>query len=237
MKFILAVLIMFSMMYPVFADSLITFTVNNDKLIPGEIVELNGKVPSGMEEKPVGVEIKDSEGKVILIRTITSDTSGTFILKFKIPNDVSSGPMDVVTNIEIDGQTFSDTKTIQIEQAQTQEPEPELSSEPTTQCGPGTELKDGVCVIVKSTPEKKGGGCLIATATYGSELAPQVQQLRELRDNQLLQTSSGTSFMIGFNQLYYSFSPAVADWERESNLQGVCKNYTNSNVIFTISSE
>ena len=39
------------------------------------------------------------------------------------------------------------------------------------------------------------GGCLIATATYGSELAPQVQQLRELRDNKLLQTESGKSFM------------------------------------------
>ena len=29
----------------------------------------------------------------------------------------------------------------------------------------------------------ENGGCLIATATFGSELAPQVQQLRELRDN------------------------------------------------------
>ena len=64
--------------------------------------------------------------------------------------------------------------------------------------------------------EEKGGGCLIATATYGSELAPQVQQLRELRDNSLLQTESGTSFVTGFNQFYYSFSPTIADWERES---------------------
>lgn len=65
-----------------------------------------------------------------------------------------------------------------------------------------------------STPN--GGGCLIATATYGSELAPQVQQLRELRDDHLLQTESGTAFMNTFNDFYYSFSPTVADWERES---------------------
>ena len=32
----------------------------------------------------------------------------------------------------------------------------------------------------ESTTKEEGGGCLIATATYGSELAPQVQQLREL---------------------------------------------------------
>ena len=61
-----------------------------------------------------------------------------------------------------------------------------------------------------------GGGCLIATAAYGSELAPQVQLLREIRDNMLLSTDSGISFMAGFNQLYYSFSPAVADLEREN---------------------
>lgn len=66
----------------------------------------------------------------------------------------------------------------------------------------------------ENTPS--GGGCLIATATYGSELAPQVQQLRELRDNSLLQTESGTSFMITFNDVYYSFSPMIADYEREN---------------------
>ena len=62
----------------------------------------------------------------------------------------------------------------------------------------------------------EGGGCLIATAAFGSEMSPQVQQLREIRDNVVMQTSYGKSFMTGFNQIYYSFSPTVADYERES---------------------
>jgi len=66
------------------------------------------------------------------------------------------------------------------------------------------------------TSTEEGGGCLIATATYGSEMAPQVQQLRELRDNQLLQTESGTVFMGTFNDIYYTFSPIIADYEREN---------------------
>jgi len=74
-------------------------------------------------------------------------------------------------------------------------------------------------IIMKTSSEdssEEGGGCLIATATYGSELAPQVQQLRELRDNQLLNTESGTAFMSGFNEFYYSFSPIIADYQREN---------------------
>jgi len=62
----------------------------------------------------------------------------------------------------------------------------------------------------------QGGGCLIATAAFGSEMAPQVQFLRELRDNTVLQTESGSTFMTGFNQFYYSFSPYIADYEREN---------------------
>ncbi len=77
------------------------------------------------------------------------------------------------------------------------------SSDPTASTNPGIP---------------RGGGCLIATATYGSEMATEVQQLRELRDNQLLQTESGTQFMAMFNDVYYSFSPVIADYERENPL-------------------
>jgi peptide/nickel transport system substrate-binding protein len=52
--------------------------------------------------------------------------------------------------------------------------------------------------------------CLIATATYGSELAPQVQFLRDFRDEKIDKTFAGASFMIAFNTWYYIFSPSVA---------------------------
>ena len=70
--------------------------------------------------------------------------------------------------------------------------------------------------IITKDVEHNSGGCLIATATFGSELSPQIQFLREIRDNTVLQTESGTNFMAGFNQFYYSFSPAIADYEREN---------------------
>ncbi|ABK78345.1 hypothetical protein CENSYa_1734 [Cenarchaeum symbiosum A] len=96
------------------------------------------------------------------------------------------------------------------------------------ECGIGTELMGGECVIVDQGPvmedepeiipadDSRGGGCLIATAAYGSELAPQVQQLREVRDGTLMSTASGSAFMSAFNTAYYAFSPAVADLERGS---------------------
>jgi hypothetical protein len=69
--------------------------------------------------------------------------------------------------------------------------------------------------VLEQPPHVDGGGCLIATATFGTELSPQIQQLREVRDTVVLKTESGKSFMTLFNQLYYSFSPTLADFERE----------------------
>ena len=80
----------------------------------------------------------------------------------------------------------------------------------------GVQLERPVEVTESESPESPGGGCLIATAAFGSEMAPQVQFLREIRDNTVLQTESGTNFMASFNHFYYSFSPAIADYEREN---------------------
>ena len=99
-------------------------------------------------------------------------------------------------------------------------------------CGPGTVSRDGICVVIMpdaadtdgtapAAPAADdngngGGGCLIATAAYGTELAPQVQRLRELRDATVLSTVQGASFMGAFNTAYYAVSPAIADLERQN---------------------
>ena len=87
---------------------------------------------------------------------------------------------------------------------------------------------------IDTTPPPKSG-CLIATAAFGSEMAPQVQLLRELRDNTLLKTTSGTAFMTGFNSVYYSFSPTVADWERQNPVFKELVKATITPLIATLS--
>ena len=212
---------------PAFSQSLITFDVDTTQFAPGEIVELTGSVQEEMQGQPVAIEIKDAKGSVILIRTVTSDSDGNFILKFKVPNSVEAGELDIITNIELDGQTFSESMSVETvaEPVVDVEPVVESMAESRPACGTGTIEENGICIVdtsaqtekvVAEEKSSKGGGCLIATATYGSEMASEVQQLRELRDNQLLQTESGTAFMGMFNDIYYSFSPIIADYEREN---------------------
>lgn len=83
--------------------------------------------------------------------------------------------------------------------------------------------------------KEQGGGCLIATAAFGTELSPQIQNLRELRDNTILSTKSGIAFMNVFNQIYYSFSPSIADLERESPIFKEIVKITITPMITTLS--
>ena len=86
------------------------------------------------------------------------------------------------------------------------------------------QIKQSAKEQVEETPKQNevqdvnedGGGCLIATAAFGSELSTQVQMLREVRDTQIVNTQVGAMFLSGFNQFYYSFSPTIADMERQS---------------------
>ncbi len=58
--------------------------------------------------------------------------------------------------------------------------------------------------------------CIIATAAFGSELAPEVSYLRSFRDNMVMSTYSGSRFLTVFSSFYYSWSPGVAAMIRGS---------------------
>jgi hypothetical protein len=72
--------------------------------------------------------------------------------------------------------------------------------------------------IIVGNDSQPRNGCLIATAAFDSDLAPQVQFLREFRDNTIMSTLIGSSFINAFNTVYYTFSPTVADIERNNPL-------------------
>jgi hypothetical protein len=156
------------------------------------------KIPT--PEKPLTIFI-DSPGKVIIsvsngeIATVLGETtSGEFTIYHDDYNFIE-GTMLIANHInDYTLKEWTDVSTFS-------------TNASTESAKETTSVKSG-----------NGGGCLIATATYGSEMALQVQQLRELRDNQLLQTESGSAFMTTFNDIYYSFSPTIADYERENPL-------------------
>jgi hypothetical protein len=186
---------------PAFAATDLTLTTDMDTYEPGERVEISGDTKNN---HAVSIQVKDPTGKSLLVRTITADGTGSYSLGFKIPKTAFHGDYSIVASISLDMIPLIETISISVQD----------TSESTigdSVCGTGTVMKNGKCVV-----DSSGGGCLIATATYGSEMATQVQQLRELRDNSLLQTKSGTSFMGIFNDVYYSFSPYIADMEREN---------------------
>jgi DNA-binding beta-propeller fold protein YncE len=161
----------------------------------------------GQFNQPHGIVIDDFN------RIYTAEFNGNRVQIFDIVNSFKMEPnkIDSRNNPELSSYNIIETQM-------------NSSKDIKSMCGNGTIEKDRTCIgdttigteKVITEEESKGGGCLIATAAYGSEMSPQVQLLREIRDNQLMNTESGTAFMSGFNELYYSFSPTIADMERES---------------------
>ena len=216
----------------------ISVTTDKDWYADGAIITISGFVKDfdaadPMKSYDVSILIFAPNGNLATVAQIPPDSDGNYSTTVKAAGMINAeGDYDVKvkwgaqsnqTIFAFGGSTGAspaesgeqETSTIEtIDEAPDEEPdeEPEpIMTEPV--CGPGTVLKNNVCVAEQ---QKKGGGCLIATAAFGSEMAPQVQFLREIRDNTVLQTESGSAFMTGFNQFYYSFSPVIADYEREN---------------------
>ena len=202
----------------------------------GNIIEIDGLVVNHIDTMITGQHamwVQDScFGGDCQYFTVIYDSERRFIADdnvyaigqiTKVEDNASFQNQDLAPQIEgyalFVGERDQISETIKTLKKNLPEPEPLSNPNPEpkpktddSQCGTGTILKNGQCVLDK----KQGGGCLIATAAFGSEMAPQVQFLREIRDNTVMTTQSGTAFMTGFNQFYYSFSPYVADYEREN---------------------
>jgi hypothetical protein len=221
LKFLILLLLVISFgLSPTFAQTEFTLSTSADSYEPGELVAISGVTQS---EQIVSIQVKDPTGKTLLVRSITADNSGNYSLEFKIPKTATQGNYIIVASVSIDLVPIIETITVPVQDkiietasSSTELGSTELGSTEVDDsvCGTGTIMENGKCVV----NESEGGGCLIATATYGSEMATEVQQLRELRDNQLMNTESGTAFMGTFNEIYYSFSPVIADYERENPL-------------------
>ena len=147
-----------------------------------------------------GEYIMDIQVKGILFQPIPAETASFVIVAGSVPDTTQSNTTQ--SNTTQSNTTQSNTTQSNTTQSNTTQSNTTQSN--TTQSN-----------TTDPDHPPPNGGCLIATAAYGSELAPQVQQLREIRDNTVLSTKSGAAFMAGFNQVYYSFSPAIADLERE----------------------
>jgi VCBS repeat-containing protein len=131
----------------------------------------------------------------LMVQTSSTTPTGTFTLTIK-----GSGG----------GISRSKTVTLQVNPAAT----PTVTPTPTPTSTPTST----------PSPTPKPGGCLIATATYESELSPEVQFLRGFREEQVMSTHAGRQFLYTFNMFYYSFSPNVARLiESNSGLRALCK--------------
>ena len=211
MKFLFIVLLIPLLIIPAFAESqtLPTEKGTLEVKLTYDTIKPNAQTKIGIDF--INPQTQKVQEHIDYIVSVSKDDqkvfgpiplSHTSVGSVKIPIEFNRGEGVYTMDFEVEGILFQPILTEKVSfEIMVKDADAQLTTPDTT----NTDDKDD-----------DDSGCLIATAAYGTELAPQVQLLREIRDNTLFSTSSGTAFMSGFNTLYYSFAPTVADWERES---------------------
>lgn len=153
----------------------------------------------------------------VLTTTVTSTvTSTTALPPSTVTATVTAGaPPETVTEtatvtetLTATGAATTVTETVTEAVTSTTTAPPQTTTITETMTAPGQTITQTV-TETQVAPSR----CLIATAAFGSEIAPQVQVLREFRDGFVVKTFAGKNFMRAFNAFYYSWSPYVAQAE------------------------
>lgn len=211
----------------------VTASTNKTQYSTGETVSISGAVhdsqSTALSGVTVSIQVNGPGNKLVHVQLVYSDQSGGYSDSFLLPAASDAGQYTVFISATKSGYNNG--------QVQTQF---SVSISSTT-----TSTSQTTSTSSSSTATVPLPKCLIATAAYGSELAPEVTLLRNFRDQEILRTSAGDSFMQVFNAFYYSFSPQVASYISTNNdLRTVTRIILSplvgilylSNIVFTASS-
>jgi uncharacterized repeat protein (TIGR01451 family) len=97
-------------------------------------------------------------------------------------------------------------------------------------------VRDAACDVPARGPNwdfgGAGGGCFIATASYGSEWHPHVQTLRDFRDSVLMKSAWGRKLV----EFYYRYSPEIACYISERDSMRTVTRWLLTPAVFAITS-
>jgi hypothetical protein len=191
-------LLSITLMPQVFSQSSLTVTVDTDKMVytPGETVTISGNVTDNQGNPVVGAAVSiEVNEPPIYVQLVASDQNGSYSNQFVLSNSFPQGNYTIFVTANKGNLTAAQETHFSV-----------LTQTTTNTSSASSSITSSTS---KGTPPTQ---CFIATATYGSEISPEVSLLRNLRDRKILHTLAGKSFMLAFNAFYYSFSPQVASY-------------------------
>lgn len=198
---ILGILLLLPLTYSLSALT-VSGSTNKPQYTPGETVTISGRVLDNRSNPAVGasvsIQVNDPQGTTIHIQLIFSDQSGGYLDSFSLSPSSMQGQYLVFVSASKSG----------FENAQTRLQFNVLPLTATI----STTAPSSQTTTTSSQTNNPPSKCFIATATYGSELSPEVALLRNFRDADVMRTLAGSNFMIAFNAFYYSFSPQLASF-------------------------
>ena len=171
----------------------LSVTISTDKhsYTPGEFIRVTGSVLDenlkGVYVASVSIQVNDPTGKVVHINSILTTQEGYFEDDFTAAGSVGVYTLFATANKP----GFTDV----INQITYAIQSSSSSQTPTETPNPSNHT-----------------GCIIATAAYGSELAPEVTYMRHVRDDMIASNEVGRMLVDRWNTFYYSWSPTVARW-------------------------